>query len=1039
MLARPSVPITLADMTRSALLRPLAVALLTTLTAALPAQTFPFPIPGIERRATATAKDREKAEADKEQIQAWVGDLGHDHRLRVESAVRGLIGAGEAGAEAVRRLCEHADPVLALRARQVFGAVHGASPEVHQEVQRAIARAAAEPWSTAPIADGLRLLGPSASTAAIRLLKKDKAAPALLAELTVREALDALHEGSDRNDKHRSAVLELAGAATDPLWRAARDGKLDAGRRLHALWLYGVVGPADRATTLADLVGDRDAAVRTEARSLLCDALRPADFGAVAEKSQHWPQSERLQVARTAARALPQKDLLVALGEHAEAAAVLAALALGSERSEAARTALIERLDQEPPAVVGEAVASALGEFSDPKAHEALVRAYAKATATSVRAAAVAALRPRTAERSVRTALCAALFDQDAGVRLLAAEALGSSQDKATTPALILAAEQDKSDALRAHIEATLRRLLPEQTADLGSSQSWRRWLDRQERDLHKEALPWFRASREAATVVELVRDRIAREFFHFGKHDLVDPKKLDKVAREAMQKALGDLQATGEEKLLLERLLQHAPQDKPEDLLRALGAVPFSTAVADLVRLCNASANAMVEHLGDPYSRLAASNDAEGKPRPEWLPGILEDDTNNGFMVKKDGDRFLVDFVMYDSPAFWAGIQRGDQMLKIGDTFVQDVPQKDLRKKLQEKATFSILREGWTRPYDFALEPDQSQHRRMVTKAMLPGGIGYVRLKMFEAGCSSKIEQAIAELEKQDLKALILDLRNNPGGTVIDATAICDLFLPEGKVITVNETRVWTGPDPKDKDLDKTDKQTVKSTRKGKDRTYPVAVLINECSASASEMTSGSLQGNGRAVVVGQTSFGKGIGQSGAGIPGFSSETGLGRTQSQYVLSLTMMRYYVPPDDRSIHGTGVPPDIAVRERNLKGSAFDKLMRAAEHPALREYVEKLRNEHADLCLELCRFDGGDLRYPDFDALHKKLSRHVDADELRRLLRERLRLDILRNADEERFAALQCDVQDDRTLRAAIRELCQRATVDPSKIPEYDGL
>lgn len=1009
------------------------VAALSCLLPTLPAQTFPAPF-RLPRGIAAAAQQPGGDEVKPEQIQGWVAELQHSSPLRVETALRQLIAAGPRGAEAVRPLCDHADPALALRARQVFGAVHGVPPEVHAQVTAGIARAAAQSWSTVEVAGQLQQLGDAAVDLATRLLAVEdgKTAPPLLAELTVRRSMGALAAGADHGDAARQAVLALSAAAAEPLWRAARDAGLSRDHRLHALWLYGVLGRAGRAAALTELAADRDAVVRGEALALLCEALRPDDFDAVAQRSRGLRGAEREALAAAAARVVPRENLERVLRGRPDHAGALAALALGHERSDAAREALAKVLGGNTSPAVAEAAATALGAFPGDDATKALVAAYAGNDAPGVRAAAVQSLRNRAASRAARIGLCAALFDADAAVRLLAAEALGASENKSAAPALILAAAQDDSGTLRARVTATLAHLLPEAAASAGGQQAlWSRWLDRQSSDLHKDDLPWYRAAREAAGLVQGVRSRIESEFFHFGNQELVDPAKLNATAREALQKAVDDLLVQGDERALLQRLLQQHPAKAPEDVLAALGAIPFTAAQADLVRLTNAAAGAMVERLGDPYSRLTASNDADGKARPEWLPGILEDDANNGFMAKRDGDRVLVDFVLYDSPAWWAGLQRGDQLVRIGETFAHELKPKELREKLRVAGDFAVLRDGWNRPYTFHLVPDQSHHRRMVTGSMLPGGIGYVRLKMFELGCSSKIERAIADLEQQGMQALVLDLRNNPGGTVADATSIVDLFLPEGKLITVNETRSGA---------DDTDEQEVKSTAKGKDRSYPVAVLVNECSASASEMTSGSLQGNGRAVVVGQTSFGKGIGQSGAVFPGFSSETSLGRTQSQYVLTLTMMRYYLPEGKRSIHGTGVQPDLPVRERNLKGSTLDKVMRALEHKAFGDYIAGLQADHAELCLELCRFDGGDAaRYPGLDEVGQKLARFVDADELRRLVRERLRLDLLRDADEARFQQLCWDVQEDRTLRAAIQHLCDKAGIDPATVPEYGDL
>lgn len=992
--------------------------------AVLPAQGFPF-VHG--RRPQPAAGSEPSAE----QIRQWVAELSHDSPLRRENALRHLIAAGEPGAAAVRPLCTAADPALSLRAQHVFGAVHGVLPEVHTAVGEAIASTREQPWNVAAAAARIGRLGPAAAALAQRMLApgEDVAPGPLYTELLVRGALAALGAGTDRGDELRQQVLGLSAAAAEPLRRAAAEDALGRTQRLHALWLYGVVGTPGRAVQLARLLQDGDAAVRGEALALLTEAMRAEDFDEVAAAVGHRAGPERLAVAQAAARVVPVAELTAALRGSGGPQGIVAALALGSVRGEAAREALTEVLEGKAGADLQSAAAQALGAFAEAEATDALVDAYAGAGSAEVRAAAIASLRPRLGERRARVGVSAALFDPDAAVRLLAAEALSASEQHSVVPALILAAARDDGSALRARVAATLSRLVPGVVAGLGpSTQPWERWLESQGGELHGDDLPWYRASREAADLVQMVRSRIVGEFFDPGREEPVAAEQLDEVARKALQQAAGNLTAEGCERRLLERLC--AGSGPPERLLAALGAIPFESAVADLVRLTDAAATAMVEHLDDPYSRLIPSNDAEGRARPEWLPGILEDDANNGWMVEKEGERLLVDFVLFDSPAFWAGVRRGDQLIRVGDTFASELSPKELRQRLREASTFTLLRDGWNRPHAFELVPDQSHHRRIVSGTMLPGGIGYVRLKMFALGCSAKVEEAVAALERQGMAALVLDLRDNPGGTVADATAICDLFLPADEVITVTEVR----------DGEDTHEETIEASAKGAGRGYPIAVLVNECSASASEMTAGSLQGNGRAVVVGQTSFGKGIGQSGQSFPGFSSETALGRSQSRYVLTLTMMRYYVPPHRRSIHGTGVQPDLPVRPRQKKGTAFDKAMRAIADPAFGDYVQMLQADHAGLCRELCRFDGGDARrYPDFAELQQKLARHVDADELRRLLREALRTDLLRTADDETFAAICCDVQEDHTLRAALRELCDRTDTDVAGVPEYADL
>ena len=451
-------------------------------------------------------------------------------------------------------------------------------------------------------------------------------------------------------------------------------------------------------------------------------------------------------------------------------------------------------------------------------------------------------------------------------------------------------------------------------------------------------------------------------------------------------------------------------------------------------MRLTNAALNGLVGHLGDRFSAVRASNDAEGKIRPEWVPGMIDgNDTTNGLFATVKDDLCVIDFVLFDSPAWYAGFRAGDQLIKVGDKIATELSKRELSKKLQKEGDFTILRDGWLRPHTFELSPTKATATHMVSKAVLPGKVGYVRLKMFDLGCSVKIEKALKQIERDGIKGLVLDLRNNPGGTVADAIAIVDKFLPAGKVITVNETRT------SEENTGGTKEDEIRSKDQESDRTYPVAVLINRSSASASEMTSGSLQGNARATVVGEKSFGKGIGQVGYGVTGFSSTTALGKSSSVYSLTLTMMRYYLPEGKRSIHGIGVEPDVAVRERNLRASLLEKVMRVRRGKPFESYLEKLREDHSDQLAELAVFDGEKTDgYPEFDAFYKKVKRHVTEAQARRLVRAAIRAELMAAADEKSFDRYCYDLQEDRALRAAIREVANQAEIDLSEVPEYSS-
>ncbi len=999
------------------------------------------------RRALQRANAASERAAD---ITRWLDDLDHPEIARREMATRRLIETGPTAARRVRVLCDADDPSLAIRARRVFGAIHGLPPETFERLNKILEQHRTRRLAAGDTAAAIEQLPPVAVRAAIRLLEPEKGAPSdLYVELDVRRSIAAIAGGIDLEARAQASILAHGTRAAQPLLRIANDGKASLPARAHSVWLFANVAGSDRLRGLARLFSAPEPTLRREATLAALDGFEEADLRVMARAFGDEASVERDLVAAAASRHLTVEALGKLLGDKDAATASLAALALGRTRSEEAVEALTNRLElRKSEAGTREAIAAALGEHPSEEAAVALAELYARDDDPGVRAAAIAALRPREEIREARIALGAALFDADESVRFLAASALASNGKKVGVPALVQASGVESSDTVRARIFSGLATLAPDgPTATIPGKDpavAWTRWLERNSDEFTGEELPWFKDSRDAKRIVTSVRSYVAREFFYFDEASLVKPENLNRAALKALGRLFEEddeeserkdgLEVDGFERRVLERFVASARSGSsgisdPGALMAALGGLPFATEPSDLIRMTNAAAGGMVRSLGDRYSRLTLSNDAEGNVRPGWLPGLLDDnDKTNGFIASPKDETWVVDFVLYDSPSFYAGFQPGDQLVKVGDEFVGGMTAAAVREALNTENEFSILREGWNRPYAFNLVPVKADTDRLVTRAVLPGKIGYVRLTAFDAACSVKIEQALLEMEQDGIVGLVLDLRNNPGGTVVDATEIVDKFLPAGKLISINTTRV---------NDDETSDEEVRSTDSESDREYPLAVLINESSASASEMTSGSLQGNERAIVVGSTSFGKGIGQSGRQFPGFSSETALGTTRSVYAVSLTMMRYYLPEGKRSIHNIGVEPDIPVRERNLKGSLFDKVMRVAQGPHLKKYVDTLLDDHRDKAIELARFDGEDTsRYPDFADFYKKVKRNVSEAEARRIVRAEIRRRYLNDREFDRFDELFYDLQEDRTLRAGIRAVAEDAGVAFDEIDEY---
>jgi carboxyl-terminal processing protease len=254
------------------------------------------------------------------------------------------------------------------------------------------------------------------------------------------------------------------------------------------------------------------------------------------------------------------------------------------------------------------------------------------------------------------------------------------------------------------------------------------------------------------------------------------------------------------------------------------------------------------------------------------------------------------------DTPAFRAGIKSGDQILKIEDKLTKDMSIIDAVKRMRgpkgSKVTITIMREGFERPKDFTLVRDIIQVKSVKYKS-LDYGYGYVRLAQFQEKTDEDLVKALKALKKENggtLKGLILDMRNDPGGLLEQAVKVADHFIADGLIVYTE------GRDP--------DSRMRFSARKGeKELGYPMVVLINGGSASASEIVAGALQDHNRAVVLGTQSFGKGSVQT---IIPLSEDSGL---------RLTTARYFTPKG-RSIQAKGITPDIVVE--NLEITAAEK-------------------------------------------------------------------------------------------------------------------
>lgn len=307
--------------------------------------------------------------------------------------------------------------------------------------------------------------------------------------------------------------------------------------------------------------------------------------------------------------------------------------------------------------------------------------------------------------------------------------------------------------------------------------------------------------------------------------------------------------------------------------------------------RLVAAALRGMLSEL-DPHSQFIAPelNDAL-KEGAEATP------EGAGFTLAPRTGGMVIVTVQEEGPAARAGMMPGDQVLKIGDTHTAGISYLDGVRLLRGRPGEPLRLTTWraasqeTRELEIIREAGRQDSVRdaMLLEASLTGDtkIGYIRIVQFTAKTATELADALDRMEDQGLAALVLDLRNNPGGLLGGTVDALGEFLPPGTVVVTTE-----GRDPA-----KNPPPLKTPARQRRARTYPLAVLINHASASGAELMAGALQDLGRAVLVGTTSFGKGSVQS--IIPG----------DNHTAVRLTTAHYFTPKH-QAIHEHGVVPDI---------------------------------------------------------------------------------------------------------------------------------
>jgi carboxyl-terminal processing protease len=307
---------------------------------------------------------------------------------------------------------------------------------------------------------------------------------------------------------------------------------------------------------------------------------------------------------------------------------------------------------------------------------------------------------------------------------------------------------------------------------------------------------------------------------------------------------------------------------------------------------LITAALKGMLSSL-DPHSQYMDPNDFRD----------MQDDTRsrfNGLGIEVSMKNGLPTVVspMEDTPAGKAGILSGDQILKINGTATDRMELQDavnlLRGSPGQKVTLTLLRPSTKEVREYALERVEIKVQSVKGAHLLdpelagPFKVGYVRLIQFNEPTADELGKALDDLQKQGMQALILDLRNNPGGLLNSAVDVCAQFLPPNTKVVSTQGRA------------ESQQRDYATSALAKERPlFPMAVLVNEGSASGAEIVSGALKDLRRAILVGETTFGKGSVQNVLQLPDGSA------------LRFTTAKYYTP-SKKVIHGNGVAPNIRV-------------------------------------------------------------------------------------------------------------------------------
>ena len=299
-----------------------------------------------------------------------------------------------------------------------------------------------------------------------------------------------------------------------------------------------------------------------------------------------------------------------------------------------------------------------------------------------------------------------------------------------------------------------------------------------------------------------------------------------------------------------------------------------------DDVKLIDGAIDGMVKSLNDPHSNYLS---------PKMYKTLMEQTEGSfagiGVVMGMDNEQKIhIVGIMENSPGQKAGLQEGDEILAVDGVPITQMAFDEVAAHVRGQAgtdvVLTIMRDNANQ--DITITRDNIKLKTVGHK-MLDNNIGYIQIVSFSEDTANEFNEAYNDLKNQGMKALVLDLRNNPGGLLTTCVEIAKKLVPKGEIVSIVDKQG--------------NKETYSSSLEAPE--YPLAVLINKNSASASEILSGAIQDTKAGTIIGNTSYGKGSVQT--ILPMFEDDA----------VKLTIAKYYTP-SGRSIDGTGITPDIEI-------------------------------------------------------------------------------------------------------------------------------